>query len=536
MLHGQLVEVDAVDDAPALAERLQQDARRGHGLHLRYAQGERHAARWAELAGDPGVAAQALWKHGGVYLISGGAGGLGLLVAEEIARQARSATLVLTGRSALDAMRLERLRRLQVGGCRVVYRRIDVANRDAVAGLIDGLVAEHGKVDGIVHCAGVTRDSFLVNKTAQQLHEVFEPKVTGLLNLDEASRGLALGCFILFSSLAGALGNVGQADYAAANGFMDAYARHRNSLVAMQRRHGRTLSINWPLWADGGLRPDAATEQLLMQRSGLAPLGHAAAFEALYRAWASGENQVLVLHGPRDRVLGAWGVVPAGTAIDGAPAAAQGAPRAHAGAAAREAGAAGRETVGAAAIVAVGANASMSAPVSGPTNVPMNAVMRPPMSPPVTARMNAPMNAATSAPMGASMTAAAGAPQGATPAAPPVALAAPVDPAGEAALRDRTVRYFKQPAERIDASELLERYGIDSVMVMALTAQLERSFGPLSKTLFFEHQTIGALSAHFLRLHRAPLLRLLGADEREGPAAAAGATAPRAPRVRAGAR
>jgi acyl transferase domain-containing protein/aryl carrier-like protein len=519
LLLAQLIEVDALDDAQALAGRLQQDAARGTEAHLRYEQGERRVAGWAELtgaqagdqggeqagnqAGEHGAPAELPWKPGGVYLISGGAGGLGLLVAEEIARKAGSATLVLTGRSALDAARQERLRTLQVSGCQVIYRRIDVANPDAVAGLIDGLVAEHGTVDGIVHCAGVTRDSFLIRKTAQDLREVLRPKVAGLVNLDEASRGLPLGCFILFSSIAGALGNVGQADYAAANGFMDAYARYRNNLVAMKRRHGRTLSVNWPLWAEGGMRPDGPTEQLVMQRTGMKALGRAAGIEALYRAWASGEDQVLVLHGQRGRLLVPWCVEAQGVEPSGP-----------------EQVAPGQLTTDQLAL--------------GPM------ALAPLERRPLTARPLTPTPLAPErlefAPGKALSTALGAAASGAT--------GAPVDPAGEEALQDRTVRYFKQllsaviklPAERIDAGEPLERYGIDSVMVMALTAQLERTFGPLSKTLFFEYQTIGALSAHFLRVHRAKLLPLLGAVGREGPATAATAAVPHAAAVQGRAR
>ena len=92
--------------------------------------------------------------------------------------------------------------------------------------------------------------------------------MAGLVNLDEASKDIALDCFICFSSIS-AQGNIGQADYAAANAFMDAYAGYRNTLVALKQRHGQTLSINWPLWAEGGMQVDAVTEQMLMQNTGM---------------------------------------------------------------------------------------------------------------------------------------------------------------------------------------------------------------------------------------------------------------------------
>ena len=91
----------------------------------------------------------------------------------------------------------------------------------------------------------------------------------GTFHLDQASQGVELDFFVLFSSIAGALGNVGQADYACANSFMDQFAAYRNRQVAANRRHGRTRSINWPLWRDGGMGIDAARLEWLQRTTGL---------------------------------------------------------------------------------------------------------------------------------------------------------------------------------------------------------------------------------------------------------------------------
>src|SRR5581483_5809831 len=100
---------------------------------------------------------------------------------------------------------------------------VDITDRDAVTQLIGEIMAAHGALHGVVHSAGVLRDSFLLNKTPRELEEVFAPKVAGLVALDEATRDIALDLFVMFSSITGVMGNVGQADYAAANAFMDAY-------------------------------------------------------------------------------------------------------------------------------------------------------------------------------------------------------------------------------------------------------------------------------------------------------------------------
>src|SRR6185312_4627256 len=115
--------------------------------------------------------------------------------------------------------------------------------------------------------------------------------------LDELSRDLDLDFFVLFSSLSGAFGNAGQAGYAAANGYLDGYARRRNAQVAAGMRRGRTISINWPLWRDGGMRLDAANAARVREHFGLAAIDAADGWRALDQALEGDASQVLVLGG-----------------------------------------------------------------------------------------------------------------------------------------------------------------------------------------------------------------------------------------------
>ncbi|HSI50907.1 MAG TPA: SDR family NAD(P)-dependent oxidoreductase, partial [Ideonella sp.] len=262
--------------------------------------GERETAAWTELS----MAADAAlpWKSHGVYLITGGAGGLGLIFAREIARHARNAVLILTGRSALDEHIQARIRELETLGAVVRYHAVDASDGTALAQLLHSIPEEFEGLDGIIHSAGVLRDSLIARKTPQQLREVLAAKVAGTVFLDEASRDMALDFFICFSSIAGALGNAGQADYAAANAFMDAFAQHRSALVAQGKRWGRTLSVNWPLWDEGGMQVDAATRKLLSQQFGLHPLATENGLLALRQALASGSAQCLVVAGEAARI------------------------------------------------------------------------------------------------------------------------------------------------------------------------------------------------------------------------------------------
>jgi polyketide synthase PksN len=141
----------------------------------------------------------------------------------------------------------------------VLYRQVDLEDADAVSRLVDDIVSSHGRLDGIVHAAGMLADAYIPNKTAATVNAVLAPKVTGTYHLHCATERLPLQFFVLMSSIAAPLGNPGQSDYAAANGFMDWFAAYRDAEAAAGRCFGRTRSINWGLWQDGGMRLDGAS-------------------------------------------------------------------------------------------------------------------------------------------------------------------------------------------------------------------------------------------------------------------------------------
>jgi polyketide synthase PksN len=288
-LAAQVIEVEADEPAAGVVAKLRDNAAAPQDQQVRYRSGDRLVATWAELA-EP-TPAGVPWRDGGVYLITGGAGGLGLIFAREISERAKQPTLILAGRSQPSDAQQARLAALEGLGARVAYRRVDVADGAALAGLTAQIKQEFGGLHGIVHAAGVLRDGLILTKRAQDLRAVLSAKVAGLVNLDEATLDHPLEFIILFASSSGAMGNVGQADYAAANAFLDAYATYRNALVVAGQRRGRALALDWPLWRDGGMQVDAQ----LAQARGIVPLATASGLQAFYRAFASGHDQVLVV-------------------------------------------------------------------------------------------------------------------------------------------------------------------------------------------------------------------------------------------------
>ncbi|WP_025715904.1 type I polyketide synthase, partial [Paenibacillus sp. 1-18] len=295
-IHGQLIEVEGTKKTEGLIEILKTSSRHPEDSRIRFAEGKRWVPVWSKVEIPPSETAGIPWKNCGVYLITGGARGLGLIFAKEIARQAREVTLVLTGRSLLEQDKQTSLEELKALGARVEYRQVDVTRKEAVVGLIENIRQTYGGINGILHSAGIIQDNYIIKKTSQEFRAVLAPKVAGLVNLDQASKNIALDFFILFSSGSGVGGNAGQSDYAAANAFMDAYAWYRNILVSSKERIGKTLSINWPLWKDGGMRLDQETEKA-MQKVGMYAMRTETGINALYQSIACISNQVMVIEG-----------------------------------------------------------------------------------------------------------------------------------------------------------------------------------------------------------------------------------------------
>ena len=151
----------------------------------------------------------------------------------------------------------------------------------------------------------MTADNFIVKKSASEFREVLAPKVEGTYHLDQATRDIELDFFVLFSSVAGAMGNVGQADYATANAFMDHFAAYRNSLVAAKTRRGQTRSINWTLWQAGGMNVAEENLEAIWHSVGMRPMQTETGMETFYRSLALPCDQILVTVGNREKIRSA---------------------------------------------------------------------------------------------------------------------------------------------------------------------------------------------------------------------------------------
>lgn len=278
---------------------------------IRYEEGQRYVRQLRNIIPWEKAAKQkedtVALKEKGVYIITGGAGGLGFIFAEYLAKKCK-ARLVLTGRSELSKDKETKIAELETLGSEVLYLKTDVSKKEEVATLITETKARFKGINGIIHSAGVLRDAMIRNKSIQEIQEVFEPKVWGVLNLDEATQKESLDFFVTFSSMAAVGGNMGQCDYSYANHFMDTFIQRRTFLKEKGERFGKSLSLNWSIWADGGMKLDTQMEQFFKNSLGIRPLAIATGVEAFTKGLLSSETQMVVVEGMQERMEIAWGI------------------------------------------------------------------------------------------------------------------------------------------------------------------------------------------------------------------------------------
>jgi len=271
-----------------------QIAFRGDHIYVARITRARHLAR---------PASSLRWRPDASYLVTGGLGGLGLEVARWMVAQG-ARRLVLLGRTQLPARsawseidpasrvykQIAAIRELEALGASVHLASVDVADEAQVAAFLDGFRREGWPaIRGVVHAAGVLQDQTILELDARGLDAVFRAKVLGAWLLHRLLGGAPLDFFVLFSSAASLLGSAGQANYAAANGFLDALAHHR-------RASGQpALAINWGPWAEVGMAAEDARRGQRLAVRGIGSIPPEQGLEVLEWLLRGNASQVGVL-------------------------------------------------------------------------------------------------------------------------------------------------------------------------------------------------------------------------------------------------
>ncbi|MFJ1586521.1 beta-ketoacyl synthase N-terminal-like domain-containing protein [Streptomyces sp. NPDC088197] len=206
----------------------------------------------------------------GTVLVTGGTGALGALVARRLVERFGVRHLLLTSRRGLAAPGArelaDELTEAAGPGATVRIEACDAADRGELSALLASVPPEH-PLTGVLHAAGVLDDGLLAGQSPQRLADVLRPKADAAWLLHELTADLPLAAFVLFSSVAGVLGNAGQTTYGAANTFLDALAVHRRAAGLP------AVSVAWGLWSTAGMGSTlTAADEARLARIGVAPL------------------------------------------------------------------------------------------------------------------------------------------------------------------------------------------------------------------------------------------------------------------------
>jgi polyketide synthase 12/myxalamid-type polyketide synthase MxaB len=235
----------------------------------------------------PAPSAAAAISSDGSYLVVGGLGGLGLLVAGRlVARGARH--LALMARRAPGPEEQAVIDQLARAGAKVLVVRGDVSLPEDVSAAMTRIAAELPPLRGVIQSAGVLDDGVLLQQSWERFAAVMAPKIDGSWNLHRATQDMPLDFFVMFSSVASLLGSAGQGNHAGANAFLDAFAFHRRA------RGLAALSVNWGAWSDIG----AAARRRIAGRiatRGLGEIAPAAGLAAFDRVLTWPAAQVAVV-------------------------------------------------------------------------------------------------------------------------------------------------------------------------------------------------------------------------------------------------
>ncbi len=224
------------------------------------------------------------------YLVTGGLGGFGLKTALWLAEKGARHLLLIGRRGSASDESKNAIKKLEMLGVNVNAAKCDVSDRESLTALFNDVAKTMPPVRGVVHAAMVISDGLVRNMPPQQLHKVFAPKIQGARLLDELTRGLELDFFVMYSSITTLFGNPGQANYVAANRYLEAMAHAR-------RQQGLPgLAVCWGAIDDVGyLARNEEIKQSLQARMGGAAIDSVHALEILEQLILNDRNGIGII-------------------------------------------------------------------------------------------------------------------------------------------------------------------------------------------------------------------------------------------------
>lgn len=291
-MSGCYIRIDSYDaDKIRVSELLEEsDIESATGYHEMCFRNNR---RYADLLKPFIPSYEAVTDVTGKYcLITGGLGKLGIITARHMIKK-YGMKVVLTGRrSEYDPAVTETLSLFSSADIR--YFSADITDLKQVEELRNRLYLDNINISTLIHCAGINHEAFVNRKSLADINDVIRVKIEGCNNLDKCFGSDGIEHFVLYSSISGITGNAGQTDYAYANAYLTAFAHNRNRMVKSGTRYGKTVSIEWPLWRNGGMTMKYKQLELLKKKHGLDMLDDSEGMKILDLALAGEYDNITV--------------------------------------------------------------------------------------------------------------------------------------------------------------------------------------------------------------------------------------------------
>ncbi len=235
----------------------------------------------------------------GVFIVTGGMGALGQILAEQILVY-RPQRVYLLGRKYPDKAILDSVTRIDPSSTIIKYLQCDIEDSIACQQVIENILEKDGHVTGLFHCAGVIRDAIIVNLKLEDFYQSVNPKIKGLINILDSfiKYGLDMKFVKLYSSITSVMGNMGQTAYSYANGYLNAFAYDIQSKYHMFN----IQAICWPYWEQGGLTVDGEKLNRLYEQTGQKPLSTANGKIALENLMSSDSKCPIAMYGDKAKI------------------------------------------------------------------------------------------------------------------------------------------------------------------------------------------------------------------------------------------
>lgn len=237
-------------------------------------------------------------RQNGHFIISGGKGKLAQIVAKYLIENF-NARITSFSRSK-TSVTITRLKEQYPDNFHFVS--CDCTDYNSVEEMYKTARERFKDINGIFHIAGVKNDKNFKDKKLTDFENCISVKVRGAENLDMVSKKDTIDFFCMFSSISSVWGNPGQSDYVMGNRFLDMFAKKRNDLVRNNKRCGHTISINWSLWRDGGMKIDPEIEEIILNKTGMKALTNSTGLNAIPKILNLNLDQIIIFDGEIQKI------------------------------------------------------------------------------------------------------------------------------------------------------------------------------------------------------------------------------------------